>query len=477
MCEDGSVRSSAASAGLLSPLRGAAVAAMIGIILGVSGESREARADQPRSLLLGPPARAPAPRPVDPRLPTGGVRVDQPRPSGASTPACGFRAPVCVHAAPSVEPARALQTLQSLERAYERLVWALDLPAPRDDLGRGGSDALDLYLVDGHRDGELGVYNDVAAGQGWDATSSFCVLDAVSTSSFERAAALCVGEAIGRRLDAAETPHTLRGYATHLWWLSGAPTTSDWDALDRIQLMPERSIGGRELERTSEGAALFFEYLDATWGFGAPGWLASSLVALSAGKTAAPAFRWNNEPDTWDIVRESVGGLPRFASLMSDFSVRRAFLGERDDGTHFPGLGWAGWFGSPRFDWTLGWSSLPRRVLLSRPIAPTGAAYLWVDLDGVALGSVLGFQAECEGPAPFVWSLVRVGRDGRELGRLEVPFQEAVRRVEQRVTNLETAAGVIVVATNLGGISTAFPFDPDIYPYEPHNCSVYLVRL
>lgn len=474
MCEDGGVRSSAAPAGLRSLFRRAAAGVTLATLL--VGGCRDARAEPNRSFFLGAPTRPPTPRAVDSHLPTGPPRIGAPRPSGDSKPACAFRAPVCVHAAEGVDPARALDALGALERAYERLVWALDLPAPRDDDGRGGSDALDLYLIDGARDGPLDVRNDLAVGQSWDSASSFCVLDA-DQGSLERAATLCVGEAIGRRLDAAETPHTLRAYATHLWWVSGSPTTRDLDAVDRIQLEPERAVAKGALDASAEGAALFFEYLEAAWGLGAPARLGTSLVALSANSTPARAFRWNNEPDTWDVVRESVGGLPAFAGLMSDFSVSRAFLGDRDDGTHFPSLEWPGWFGSPRFDWTLTWSSLPRRVLLSRPVEPTGAAYLWLGLDGVALGSVLGFQAECESPAPFAWSLVRVGRDGRELGRLQVPFQEAAPKVEQRLTNLETAAGVVIVGTNLGGISAAFPFDPDIFPYEPHSCAVYLVRL
>jgi hypothetical protein len=72
---------------------------------------------------------------------------------------------------------------------------------------------------------------------------------------------------------------------------------------------------------------------------------------------------------------------------------------------------------------------------------------------------------------------VQLDKQGRELRRLEVPFKERATLSEQRLSNFEAASYVLVVGTNLGGVDRDHPFDPDIFPYEPQQCTVYLVRL
>jgi hypothetical protein len=130
-----------------------------------------------------------------------------------------------------------------------------------------------------------------------------------------------------------------------------------------------------------------------------------------------------------------------------------------------------------RFDWVVRYSELPRRVLATRPIEPTGSVYLLLELDDVALGATLGFQAEWEAPVAFVWSLVQVDAQGREMSRLLVPFNERATSTEQRLQNFESAAYVLVIGTNMGGVDRDHPFDPDVFPYEPHLTTVYLARL
>src|SRR5690606_25506042 len=133
--------------------------------------------------------------------------------------ACSFKRPVCVHGAPGVATDLTLAALQAMERAYERVVLALGASPPPGDSGRGGSDALDLYLT--HDDSELVVELDSQRFLGFDHGTSFCRFGTssnLSPTTLERAASLCLGEAIGRGLDAGATPHVLRAFATHLWW-------------------------------------------------------------------------------------------------------------------------------------------------------------------------------------------------------------------------------------------------------------------
>jgi hypothetical protein len=221
-----------------------------------------------------------------------------------------------------------------------------------------------------------------------------------------------------------------------------------------------------------------FEYLESKRGAAGPGVLATGLLALSASRTSGKAWLWNNEPDMFDVLRHSLGSnRVAFASLLGSLTVARAFLGDRDDGSHWPAMAWTGAFGKVRFDWSIRFSTLPRRVASSRPIEPTGAFYLWLDLDDVPLGAALAVQAEWEHPVPFKWEIVRVDKDGRELGRLDVPYQETGTSFEQRVVGLEAAAGLIIAGVNVGDTEINYPFDPDIAPFEGQRCTVYLARL
>ncbi len=428
-------------------------------------------------LLGGPIAQKKREIRWDPRLPTGAYREFAERPEDRKGAAlCSFTRPVCVHGAPGLDPQQVLTALTAMEAAYERVVVALGLPAPPPDGERGGSDALDLYLSESAPPfvSEL----DGLEYSPFDRGPSFCRSSARSPLALERAATQCVGEALGRGLDAGTTPNNLRAFATHLWWTSGSPTALDAQALDELQAHPEAAPLGRDLDGASEGAAAWFDVLEATRGQGAPAKLATGIVSLAASKTEPGRIRWHNEPDIFDVLRSTMRDDPiQMAGLMNDWAVERAFLGSRDDGGHVPSLLWSGDFGRVRFDWAMRYSSLPRRVASKRPIEPTGSIYVLVKLDDVALGATLGFQAKWEPPVDFVWSLVQLDEQGHQLKRLDVPFKEHATSAEQRLSNFEAASYLLVVGTNLGGIDRDHPFDPDVAPYEPHLCTVYLVRL
>ncbi len=412
-------------------------------------------------------------------LPLGAEFVPQLRPASPGQPACAPKRPICVHADEGHDGAAALAALDALERAYERLVLVLGLPAPLPDERRGGSDALDVYLVAADQGEEpLRVEYDPPELGGFDRASGFCMLAASAGPLLERAATQCIGEAIALRLDAAETPHVRRAFATALWWFVGAPTVLDFEAIDELQSHPERSIARRDRDATSEGAALWFEYLESTRGIGDAGVLSAALLSASAQKTKPDSPTWNNEPDYVDVVRHTLSeDRLRVMALLRDFAVSRAFVGARDDGLHLPRLGWAGAFGAARFDWVLPVSTLPRRVLLTQPVEPTGVALAWLALDQSLPGKTLGFRAEWEAPVAFAWTLVRLDADGSELGRVDLPFQERATEAEGRVSELAGAAAIVIVGTYLDEVSLAHPFDPDVEPFEPHAATIYLAKL
>lgn len=362
---------------------------------------------------------------------------------------------------------RAVATLAELERAWLGLTSDLRLPPP---LG-----TLDLYLEES--DAELNVAHDMPELGRFDRARAFCTLGREASSELRRSATLCVGEAIAFALDPAETPHLRRAYAAYLWHLVGNPTNRDLSTIDDVQANPQLAVATRERTAWSEGAAIFFAYLEAAKSDGRPGSLATSLIASSVGTTEPRSLLWNNSPDMFDVLRHTLPTPRAYAETMIDFAVSRAFLGDRDDGGHFVESSWLGSFGRVRFDWEIALSSLPRRVAPLRPIEPNGAMYVWVDLDKVPEGMDLGFQGEWEPPVSFQWTLVMVDKSGKELRRLNAPFVERGTKAELNVVDLSEARGIVIVGTNLGGVDLAHPFDPDYSPFEPHGCTVYLAKL
>ncbi len=412
---------------------------------------------------------------------SGAPLVTEPRPTGFERPACSLRRPVCVHRAAAVPESAAATALEALEAAYERLVLALRLPAPAVDGGRGGTDGLDLYLQALASQGsgdpvELGL--DPIDPWGFDRASAFCRSSVRSEADLERAASLCLGEAIVARLDPATTPSLRRAFALHLWLATGSPAGTDLAAIEDAQATPERAVAGRDRGPGTMGAALLLEHLEATHGSGGPGSLATGLFAAAASDTDAGALTWNDEPDALDVLRHTFGARPpEAARLFGNFAVARAFLGSRDDHTHLPRLTSVGDAGRIRFDWLLPLSTLPRRVGASRPIEPTGSVYVWVDLDEVLASKRLGFEAEWEPPVTFQWTMVRLDADGRELSRVAAPFQERSTRVGQLVEDLAGAAAVLIVGTNLGGIGPGELHDPDLAPVEPSGYAIHVTPL
>lgn len=457
----------------------AVAAAFTGLSAGASAQPSE-----PPLLLGGPAPREVRTIETDPRLPVGPrfTAVARPRSGGR---ACSDRVPVCAHATAGAGDEAAVHgALAALEDAFDKLVLALRLPAPLADQGAGGSDSLDLYLIPPDRASPAYERVHVAnAGgtasslAGFDRAAAFCTAMADGGALLERAAALCVGEAIALRLDPAETPHTRRAFATALWWTIGAPTSADFEALHAVQSAPQLALATSELGPTSEGSAVFFSFLEQKLGAGDPGSLATSLFSASVQRLEPTAASWQNEPDTFDVIRHTLSeSRPRVASLLGELAVARNFVGSRTDGVHLPELAWSGSFGAASYDWVLPFATLPRRVRLT-PIEPTGAALVWVDLSNAPPGAPLGFQAEWEPPAQFQWVLVRIGADGRELGRLEVPFQQKETSVEARLVDIGDAKGVLIAGAHLEEVDGDHPFDPDVAPFEPHGAMVYVVEL
>lgn len=439
----------------------------------VSGLSVLAVSTARAQLLLGKSGAegAKAPQELDPGIPTGGFATGGTRPKDSGAPCCSFHRPVCVHA-PGVPEHAVMAWLSALETAEDRLTTVMGLPLPLADDDRGGGPELDLYIGarnEGVR-AEVDAWDTPAR---WDAASAFCVAGA-REGSIERAATLCVAEAIALRLDASETPFSRRALATELWHAVGFPTSADAEAIDEFQSHPELTPVARERSRYAEGSALWLEFLNGAKGGREPASIGLAAFVLSSGDRGTADLRFVNEPDTLDVLRNNFGGTPTdFARLVGDFAVRRAFVGARDAEGYFPGEQWTSSFGRVRFEWSIPFSSLPRTLAPLRAIEPLGSTYVWVSFDGATKPGTLLFVADWEPPVSFKWNLTLLSREGRVLRMVDVPFLERGTHVERTLTDLE-GAGVLVSGTNLGGIGPTYPFDPDFEPFEPHGYVVYL---
>lgn len=431
-----------------------------------------------QSLLLREPTRSRPAAPVDPALPTGPLRDWAPRSAraGAAT-LCSTRFPLCVAAQAPSEPSALHKALPALEQAYEALVVALALPPPLGS-GTGYREPLVLRLTSDEAPLRTRVWPSWES-RGFDAGHADCSVGAGAVHSWPRTACLCLGEGIAARLDPALPPHLRRAYATYLWWVIGAPVAEDLEAITRFGLAPERAPFATALERTSEGSGLLFEYLEQRWGGSAPAELATAMLARAGNHTSAAAARWNNEPDLPDILRASLdASSDPWPLWLGQWQLSRRLLGEAPIPDPWAPLAWAAAWLQPRDDWTLPTSSLPRRVLLTRPVEPTGAVSLALVFDRAwPAAATLGFRADCEGPVAFKWQAARLYGDGRPASVVDMAWQEQSQVVERQLVELQDVRSLLFVGVNLGAISARYPFDPDIVPFEPHSCTVYLTEV
>lgn len=432
----------------------------------------------PPLLFGGPVTKLKAKLPLDPRLPTGEpLPATQPRPRALAS-LCSFARPVCVHATSAGQQASLPEALDAFERAYERVVLALGLPAPLGDAGAGGTDALDWYL--GAGPGELSAVSEALLPGRMDAAPVFCQSGSVGGALLQRQASLCVGEALANTLDAGESAGARHALALELWWITGHKTSLDVQTVDDAQRNPAGplAVDGEPSVGSVGRFALLLETLETTRSAAPPGVLSASMLSAAANRTPPNAAAFDDEPDVFDVLRHSLDEeLPRYADLMVDFALRRALAGDRDDSTRLPSLAFAGSFARPHFDWVIPFSTLPRRVLSGTPIAPGGAELIWLELDDAPIGAAIGFRAEWEAPVAFQWRLLVIDREGRDVRRIDVTFQERGLGADARVLRLDGAKAIVIAGVNIGGVDLSYPFDPDIRPFEPSACTVYLVSM
>jgi hypothetical protein len=418
-------------------------------------------------------------------VPSGGryaSAIARPLDEPGTRPACSVSYPVCVHAGRNVAGTTILGTLSDLEHAAAALTRGMGLPTPLEDGNLGGGPAFDLYLVPpGSIDqaarplaaaSVLTARDDVLPAA-VDRASAFALLrqDLGPGCVRKNLVARAVASAIGWRLDAAEDPVVRESNAAYLAEMVAPCGVVTADLVDDFQTHPERALTSAGAAGPATALAVPW-YLDLTLGTGQPGSVPTGLGVISAQRTPAGSWLWNNEPDLFDALRGTLKArTPAITidDLWIELAIARLFMGTRDDGVHFAETASTGAFGRVRFDWSLAFASLPRRISPDRPIDPSGSTYIWIDLGGAPKGARLAFHLEWEGPTPFRWALVRIDREGREASRVMIAAQQKATSAEKNLDALDGLAGVALVGVNIGDLRIDDPFDPDAAPYEPHG--------
>ncbi len=424
-----------------------------------------------QSILLGPAPRRMKSSPLyDPALPTGAERapqlaVDEP---GLSR-FCSATRPLCVTWAAGEKTLRVLDALSQLEIAYDHFVLDLDLPAPRysDD-----ARPLTWHVESASLPLTIRLRPNLSAG--FDTASVVC--HSGTEKDMARFAHLCVGEAIAARLDPAETPELRRAYAIYLWWLLGKFTDVDATQMAQVQSSPQAAVFTRDSLAEAPAAALFFDYLDQKFGSNSTAALPTGMLSLSAQRTPPDTWRYLNQPDVADVLRATFDdNLSVWAHRILDFAFARE-QATKGSGDLAP-LATMGDLVQPRIDWVIKASSLPRRVAPALPLQPWGSVYVRIDLDVPTEKLELGIKTEWEAPVAMIWQIAKLDDTGKDIGRIEIAFEQRGNEIERRLVALEGTRSLLIVGMNLGGVDLSHPFDPDHEPFEPHGCTVYVGRL
>lgn len=402
----------------------------------------------------------------------------RPPQSAKGARACSFRHPICVNAARRIAPDVALAVLDAADRAWDSITGSLGLPAPDPD---PDTRAYDVYFADLGGRGAMTLFGERDVRSRVDRASAFTLLDNRVTRgcALDALVAREVARASLFRAAPATDEGTARAQTTYLAQLMVPCAMSETaDGAAFFQSHPERGFADAWPESDARagaafaaGASLFHGWLDYSFGR-APGSLVRATWALAPTMTELSAFRWHNEPDSFDVLREtfknSLSNGSTLDDLLLEFGVARAFFGAADDGAHYPESRTLGEAARLRRDWEIEWPQKPRR--LSSPaagLAPLGMTCIAMKRDGAARGARLRVEAAWEQHAKMKWAVVKLDARGKEIGHLVVPSHDRAVEAQMTVVDLDDVASLLLIGVATG--DGLYPFDPDDEAWEPHG--------
>jgi hypothetical protein len=369
--------------------------------------------------------------------------------AGAWQKACSFRHSVCVHPMPGTPPEFQLAALESVDRVWEAMTGALEVPPPDGDL----DGTWHVYLVDGVDGGGRAFLEGRDPRAHFDRATSFALVDRSRRAcTLDLALARAVARGSLWRIAPAIDEGSATAQAETIARLATICASGDEDAA-AFQLRPERTLVDPFSTAFDRGATMFFSWLDATFG-ASPGALVEGLWALSATRTAPHAWRWAAAPTPFDVIRVSLRGSLWPGSTIDDVFVRFAV----DRASMNP---------SARIAWHVPWPVRARRLAAPDPVAPTGASMVRVDLAGAPPRAKLHVEAEWEDYGRMRWVAAKVDASGKLLAQIPIGSPDRSTHAAVTVENLEGVDQVLIVGVNVG--STEHAFNPDQGEWEPHG--------
>ncbi|MBI5533133.1 MAG: hypothetical protein HY898_10480 [Deltaproteobacteria bacterium] len=343
------------------------------------------------------------------------------------------------------------------------------------DRSRGGAAAFDVYLEKPvgrplEVTADVPMFFDFA-----DRATAFAVLDPELPAGCARRSLLA--EAWARAglygVDVGANDALASSSAAYVAWLVEPCEPMILGAIDDYQANPQRAVSS---EGYARGAMLFPWFIQTQYGAPHSVDLLHALWLYSQQRTPPGNFSYVNRPDFIDVLRSLQKDRgATLADLLLEYSIARAFVGDRDDGIHMPDSTWLGRAGRVRFDGRVDYASLPQWIRPVAPIEPSGATYLWVNVKGAPKNASIGFRAEWETPTVFRFAFMKIGADGTELSRLAPISQEKATQLDVNVEDFSGAEALLIVGANVGAIAGDFKYDPDEMPLEPQGYLITLV--
>lgn len=360
--------------------------------------------------------------------------------------------PVRLHAPRESSAVRSASVLQALEQAY-RDWYEQAWPMPAPDLGLGGTNAFDAYLVsqlDARADGRVDqpvVWADFDT-----AYAHALIASELPESELLVCTRSAFAQAALRALDPAEADSLVRATAEFwAWHGTGQPGCSD--ALVAGQRAPERSMLASDLVAAGSGA-LFFALLSERAAGGSTDFVRALWeLTRQRSRGLVDADRLRGSPDVWEVLSQALRlDGDELADMIGEFAVARFFSGplRRREAASYRVFASLPPDAAVPLLADLSLDQLPRHV---RTAADSGvealaSAYVRVSTGGRSRSAELRIWLRGELGAD--WSLIalRLGADGRELGRTRAPVRPVPESFVPLLLEPDTHE-VIVVVTQL----------------------------
>jgi hypothetical protein len=376
--------------------------------------------------------------------------------------ACSFRHPFCVEGPRGTAAPLALAALAAGDRAWEALTGTLGAPPPEG--GLDGVWHVELAdRVDGGGDAWLTARDPLGP---FDRGSSVARIDRALTPGC--ALDLALARAVSRgslwRAAPATDEGSARAEAETLARLATPCAGSD-DDIGVFQSHPERPLVDPAWPAYDRGAALFFGWLDATFG-AEPGALVVGLWSLSPTRTPVDSSRWAATPTGFDVLRKSLQSALWDGSTLDDVFVRFAVV-RASAAPPTPPVPPVPPSAPVRLAWHVPWPSQARRLAAPEPVAPTGASYVLIDHAGAPAGARLRLEPEWEDFGRMRWMVMKLDAAGHAVAMVPIASLDRGTHASITVESLDTTDRVLVVGVNVG--STEGRFDPGQGEWEPHG--------